>query len=161
MGVPAPRVASPDPGWACFEVSEYSLNDVLMVVDDRTGAILILFYQSCSSLTKYKADVKARLEDHFLEGGQRSATQVGTRLNRVLAFHNKPHMRSNSPIFRLLLANLTGSVLAGAGVLAAGHIARRGLRVVVRGRRAARLSGPRAAQPPPLRLRRALRVLQR
>lgn len=85
------RVASPDPGWACFEVSEYRLSHVLMVVDDRTGAILILFYQSSSSLTKYKADVKARLEDHFLEGGQRSATQVGTRLNRVLAFHNRPH----------------------------------------------------------------------
>lgn len=45
-------------------------------MSELAGAILILFYQSSSSLTKYKADVKARLEDHFREGGQRSAAQV-------------------------------------------------------------------------------------
>jgi uncharacterized membrane protein len=40
------------------------------------GVILILFYQSSSLLTKYRAEVKARLEEGFKEGGQRGAFQV-------------------------------------------------------------------------------------
>ncbi|KAI8927781.1 integral membrane protein DUF92-domain-containing protein [Entophlyctis helioformis] len=40
------------------------------------GAVLLTFYLSSSKLTKYKVDVKKRLEEGHLEGGQRNAVQV-------------------------------------------------------------------------------------
>jgi len=42
----------------------------------RFGVCLILFYQSSSSLTKYKGEVKKKLEADYKEGGQRNYMQV-------------------------------------------------------------------------------------
>jgi|ERR1719434_595813 len=42
----------------------------------RFGGTLLAFYYSSSKLTKYKADVKRKLDDEFKEGGQRDASQV-------------------------------------------------------------------------------------
>jgi len=42
----------------------------------RFGLLLILFYQTSSWLTKYKQEVKARLEADHKPGGQRDAAQV-------------------------------------------------------------------------------------
>ena len=45
-------------------------------VSYRFGVILILFYYTSSKLTKVKEDVKAKLEDNYVSGGQRGAVQV-------------------------------------------------------------------------------------
>ena len=42
----------------------------------RFGVCLILFYQSSSSLTKYKGEVKKKLEADYKEVGQRNYMQV-------------------------------------------------------------------------------------
>jgi uncharacterized membrane protein len=42
----------------------------------RFGVTLILFYQSSSSLTKYKGELKRKLESDYQEGGQRDYVQV-------------------------------------------------------------------------------------
>jgi uncharacterized protein (TIGR00297 family) len=42
----------------------------------RFGILLLLFYYSSSKLTKLKEDIKAKLEDEYLAGGQRSFVQV-------------------------------------------------------------------------------------
>ena len=42
----------------------------------RFGVTLILFYQSSSSLTKYKSEIKKKIESDFKEGGQRDYVQV-------------------------------------------------------------------------------------
>ena len=42
----------------------------------RFGFVLILFYQSSSSLTKFKQEKKKKLEADFKEGGQRDYAQV-------------------------------------------------------------------------------------
>lgn len=42
----------------------------------RFGVILIMFYQSSSSLTKFKGDVKKKIEADYKEGGQRDYVQV-------------------------------------------------------------------------------------
>ena len=52
-------------GWPCSFLASY-----------RFGVCLILFYQSSSSLTKYKGDAKKKLEADFKEGGQRDFVQV-------------------------------------------------------------------------------------
>lgn len=52
-------------------------------VSYRMGLILILFYYTSSKLTKVQEKVKAKLEDDYLHGGQRTAVQV--LANSVLA----------------------------------------------------------------------------
>ena len=47
------------------------------------GMTLILFYYVSSKLTKMKEDIKKKLEDHFLTGGQRNYLQVFA--NSILA----------------------------------------------------------------------------
>jgi uncharacterized membrane protein len=42
----------------------------------RFGICLILFYQSSSSLTKYKGESKKKIEADYKEGGQRDYKQV-------------------------------------------------------------------------------------
>ncbi|EWM23658.1 transmembrane protein 19 [Nannochloropsis gaditana] len=42
----------------------------------RFGALMILFYQSSSMLTRYRCETKALLEEDHKQGGQRSAAQV-------------------------------------------------------------------------------------
>jgi uncharacterized membrane protein len=61
-------------------------------VSYRFGFILILFYYTSSKLTKVKEDVKAKLEDGVVAGGQRGAVQVlacsllGTLVCVIFAF---------------------------------------------------------------------------
>ncbi|KAJ3127860.1 Transmembrane protein 19 [Nowakowskiella sp. JEL0407] len=40
------------------------------------SALLLAFYLSSSRLTKVKANIKKQLEEHFVDGGKRTATQV-------------------------------------------------------------------------------------
>ncbi|KAK9813652.1 hypothetical protein WJX73_001783 [Symbiochloris irregularis] len=42
----------------------------------QPSVLLVLFYQSASQLTKFKAEIKSKIEHDFREGGQRGATQV-------------------------------------------------------------------------------------
>ncbi len=47
-----------------------------MATSLRFGALMILFYQSSSMLTKFRSETKARFEEDHKQGGQRSAAQV-------------------------------------------------------------------------------------
>ena len=54
-----------------------SQGSIHMVAGGRFGATLIGFYLSGSKLTKYRADVKNKLEADYKEGGQRTIVQAG------------------------------------------------------------------------------------
>mmetsp|Transcript_358 Transcript_358/g.415 ORF Transcript_358/g.415 Transcript_358/m.415 type:complete len:334 (-) Transcript_358:61-1062(-) len=57
-------------------ISAFLVGFASFAVSYRFGVILILFYYTSSKLTKVKEDVKARLEDGYVIGGQRGAVQV-------------------------------------------------------------------------------------
>jgi uncharacterized membrane protein len=49
---------------------------VHMTCSWTAGAMLLTFFFSCSKVTRYRQEVKARLDAHVKPGGQRNATQV-------------------------------------------------------------------------------------
>jgi len=54
----------------------FLVGSLSFVAGYRFGACLILFYQSSSSLTKFKGEVKKKIEAEYKEGGQRDFKQV-------------------------------------------------------------------------------------
>jgi uncharacterized membrane protein len=57
-------------------VAAYFVGFVSLAVSYRFGLILLLFYYTSSSMTKFKEAQKAKLESNYQFGGQRDATQV-------------------------------------------------------------------------------------
>ncbi|DBB02868.1 hypothetical protein WJX77_012348 [Trebouxia sp. C0004] len=57
-------------------VAAWIIGTLHLLAGPQFGLTLIVFFFSSSKLTKLKEDVKAKLEDDFKSGGQRTATQV-------------------------------------------------------------------------------------
>ncbi|KAA6425300.1 MAG: transmembrane 19-like [Trebouxia sp. A1-2] len=57
-------------------VAAWIIGTLHLLAGPQFGLTLIVFFFSSSKLTKLKEDVKAKLEDEFRSGGQRTATQV-------------------------------------------------------------------------------------
>jgi uncharacterized membrane protein len=57
-------------------IAAYFVGFVSLAVSYRFGLILLLFYYTSSTMTKYKEPQKAKLESNYQFGGQRDATQV-------------------------------------------------------------------------------------
>lgn len=63
--------------------------DWLTVFYSHTGVLLLGFYFSGSKLTKVKANVKAKLDENYKVGGQRSARQVPTDSPTLIPSYRK------------------------------------------------------------------------
>jgi uncharacterized membrane protein len=57
-------------------IAAFVVGFVSLAVSYRFGLILLLFYYTSSSMTKYKEPQKAKLESNYQFGGQRDAIQV-------------------------------------------------------------------------------------
>ena len=66
------------------------------------GMTLILFYYVSSKLTKMKEDIKKKLEDHFLTGGQRNYLQVfaNSILATIICIITFMHYRNESSLIK-------------------------------------------------------------
>jgi uncharacterized membrane protein len=57
-------------------IAAFFVGFVSLAISYRFGLILLLFYYTSSSMTKYKESQKAKLESNYQFGGQRDAIQV-------------------------------------------------------------------------------------